>query len=150
MNESSEAIELQGQCLCGAVTVKATPVRPHIEACHCDMCRRWGGIAFAGVQCAQNVEFTGEEHIGRYASSDWAERGFCKKCGTNLFYRFVPADNYSLLAGLFDNDATGGLTLGEQIFIDEKPGWYDFAQDTPQKTGAEVVAEAKAVGFSFD
>ncbi|MGP1351751.1 MAG: GFA family protein [Parasphingopyxis sp.] len=148
MNAESEANELQGQCLCGAVTVKATPARSHIEACHCDMCRRWGGIAFVGVQCGQNVEFSGDEHIARYASSDWAERGFCKQCGTNLFYRFVPADNYSLLAGLFAD--TDDLTLGEQIFIDEKPGWYDFAQDTPKKTGAEVIAEAKAAGFSFD
>ena len=148
MGEAHTIDERTGRCLCGAVTVTATPARPHIEACHCDMCRRWGGLAFVGLQCGENVRFSGEEHIARYASSDWAERGFCKKCGTNLFYRFVPADNYSLTAGLFDD--TGGLTLGEQIFIDEKPSWYDFAQDTPRKTGAEVVAEAKAAGFDFD
>ncbi|QLC25730.1 GFA family protein [Parasphingopyxis algicola] len=139
---------LEGRCLCGAVTVTATPARPHIGACHCAMCRRWGGIAFAGVQCGENVAFTGEEHIARYASSAWAERGFCKRCGTNLFYRFTPANNYSLTAGLFDD--TGALTLDEQIFIDEKPDWYDFAQDTPKKTGPEIIAEAKAAGFEFE
>ncbi len=140
--------ELNGKCLCGSVTVKATPVRPHIEACHCDMCRAWGGMAFVGIQCGENVVFSGEENIARYPSSDWAERGFCMKCGTNLFYRFTPANNYSLTAGLFAD--TGDLTLGEQIFIDEKPDWYDFAQDTPKKTGAEVIEEAKAAGFTFD
>lgn len=140
--------QLSGQCLCGAVGVTATPKRPHVEACHCAMCRRWGGGAFLGVQCGDDVSFTGEDHIARYASSDWAERGFCKQCGSNLFYRFTPANNYSLPAGLFDDD--GDLSLGEQIFIDEKPGWYDFAQDTVKKTGAEVIAEAKAAGFEFD
>ncbi len=139
---------LIGQCLCGAVTVEATPKRPHVEACHCVMCRRWGGGAFLGVQCGQDVSFTGEEHIARYASSDWAERGFCQQCGSNLFYRFMPADTYSLTAGLFAED--DGLTLGEQIFIDEKPCYYDFAQDTPKKTGAEVIEEARAAGFAFD
>ena len=139
---------IEGRCLCGAVTVTATPARPHVEACHCDMCRRWGGIAFLGIQCGPNASFTGEEHITRYQSSDWAERGFCKHCGTNLFYRFTPVDNYSFTAGLFDE--LGDLTLSEEIFVDEKPAYYAFAQDTVKKTGAEVIAEAKEAGFSFD
>lgn len=139
---------LSGQCLCGEVTVKARPDHLHVEACHCSMCRRWGGSTSMGVQCGENVSFTGEEHIVRYASSDWAERGFCSKCGTNLFYRFTPANTYSLMAGLFED--TSAFTLAEQIFIDEKPDFYDFAQDTPKKTGAEIIEEAKAAGFVFD
>ena len=139
---------LKGRCLCGAVTVSATPARPHLEACHCDMCRRWGGIAFMGVQCGPEVSFTGEQHIARYKSSDWAERGFCRNCGSNLFYHFVPASNYSFPAGLFDD--LGAMALTEEIFVDEQPGYYAFAQDTVRKTGAEVIAEAKEAGFSFD
>ena len=139
---------LNGHCLCGAVTVRGTPARPHVEACHCNMCRRWAGSMGLGIPCGDLVSFGGEEHIARYRSSDWAERGFCKKCGTNLFYRFIPANNYSLQAGLFDE--VEDITLGEQMFVDEKPDYYDFAQDTPVKTGAEAIAEAKAAGFSFD
>lgn len=139
---------LSGHCLCGAVTVEATPTRPHVEACHCDMCRRWGGIAFLGIQCGDTVSFEGEDQIVRYASSEWAERGFCGKCGTNLFYHFKPAGFYSLTAGLFDD--LGSMTMSEEIFIDEKPGYYSFADDTVKKTGAEVIEEAKAAGFSFD
>ena len=33
--------ELQGQCMCGAVTITATPARDALGACHCDQCRRW-------------------------------------------------------------------------------------------------------------
>lgn len=139
---------LNGKCLCGAVTIVAHPARQHIEACHCDMCRRWGGIAFTGIQCGSDVSFGGEEHITRYSSSDWAERGFCKICGSNLFYHFTPASNYSFPAGLFDN--LEGFTLHEEIFIDEKPDYYNFAEDTVQKTGEEIIEEAKAAGFSFD
>ncbi|GAA4043181.1 GFA family protein [Parerythrobacter jejuensis] len=112
------------------------------------MCRRWCGSAYLAVQSDGRAEFTGEEHIGRFQSSDWAERGFCTRCGSNLYYRFLPTGAYSFLAGLFDD--LGSMELGDQIFIDEKPHYYDFAQDTPKKTGAEVIAEAKAAGFSFD
>lgn len=139
--------ELKGHCLCGAVSVTATPKRPHVEACHCDMCRRWGGIAFLGIPC-ETVSLDGEENVVRYKSSDWAERGFCKNCGSNLFYYFVPGDHYSVTAGLFDD--LGDMTMAEQIFIDEKPAYYSFAEDTPKKTGAEVIAEAKEAGFTFD
>lgn len=139
---------IKGRCLCGSVTIAAQPGKPHLEACHCDMCRRWGGIAFLGVQCGPDVTFTGEENITRYPSSEWGERGFCSKCGTNLFYHFTPASNYSFPAGLFDD--LGTMTLTEEIFIDEQPGYYAFAQQTDRKTGAEIIAEAKEAGFTFD
>ena len=139
---------VKGHCLCGAVEITAVPVKPHLEACHCAMCRRWGGIAYVAVQCAQEVSFKGEEHITRYASSDWAERGFCSKCGSNLFYRFTPTGSYSFLAGLFDD--LGEMSLHEEIFVDEQPEYYSFTQSTVRKTGPEVIAEAKASGIEFD
>ena len=112
------------------------------------MCRRWGGGAYLAVQCAREFSFTGEEHIGRYRSSNWAERGFCTRCGTNLFYHFTPTGSHSFTAGLFDDPGAG--QMGEQIFIDEKPAYYTFADDTPAKTGAEMIDEARAAGFTFD
>ena len=137
MAQDGEPIE--GHCLCGAVTLRATPVRRHVEACHCTMCRRWSGLAFLGVQCGTDVEFEGEEHVVRYRSSDWAERGFCGRCGSSLFYRYLPNGNYGLLAGLFTDDAL--LPLKDEIFIDEKPAYYAFAADSEKLTGAEVMAK---------
>ena len=139
---------LEGHCLCGAVTISAIPAKPHLEACHCEMCRRWCGSAYIAVQSDSEPGITGEEHITRYRSSDWAERGFCRHCGSNLFYRFLPSGSYSFLAGLFDDVA--GMTLGEEIFVDEQPPYYSFEQETHRKTGPEIIAEAQAAGFSFD
>ena len=110
-------------------------------------CRRWCGSAYIAVQGDANVTITGEEHVTRYASSDWAERGFCSICGSNLFYRFMPTGAYSFLAGLFDD--VGGMTLGEEIFVDEQPDYYAFTQETVRKTGPELIAEAKEAGFEF-
>lgn len=137
---------LTGRCLCGAVTITLEGARPLVDVCHCDMCRRWVGGTFGGVS-GENARVEGEEHVSAFRSSEWAERAFCSKCGSNLWYRFLPTGHRSFLAGLFDLPES--FTMWRQIFIDEKPAWFDFAQDTPKLTGAEVIAEAKAEGFDF-
>ena len=70
-----------------------------------------------------------------YRSSDWAERGFCATCGTHLFYHLLPSDEYILPAGLFQDQA---FRLASQIFIDEKPDFYELRNDTPTLTGQQV------------
>ena len=137
MAEGSERIE--GNCLCGAVTIRATPKRRTVEACHCSMCRRWSGVAYVGVQCGTDPEIAGEDNVVRYRSSEWAERGFCGKCGSNLFFHYLPLDTYGFLAGLFPDDSFAPLS--EEIFIDEKPDYYAFAGDRERLTGAEVMAK---------
>lgn len=143
-----ETTPIEGHCLCGAVTVRARPARGHVEACHCTMCRKWGGSALLSVQCGSAVEIEGEAHVARYRSSDWAERGFCSRCGSHLFYRFIPADFYAFTAGLFPDEALA--PLAEEIFIDEKPAYYAFAADSEKLTGPQAIAKAKAMGFEFD
>ena len=136
---ADKAERIEGHCLCGAVTVRAAPMRRHVEACHCTRCRRWCGIAFVGVMCGSDVEIDGEQHVVRYRSSDWAERGFCGRCGSNLFYHYLPLDTYGFTAGLFSDEAF--LPLAEEIFIDEKPGYYAFDAESEKLTGADVKAK---------
>ena len=84
----------------------------------------------------------GEDNITAFTSSDWAERCFCKTCGTNLFYR-VTADgpmNGELHIGLGVLDNSNGIVMTEEIFIDEKPDGYAFAGETRKMTGAEIFA----------
>jgi hypothetical protein len=126
-----------GRCLCGSVTFSAEDVHNHIHSCHCNMCQRWnGGPAFASP--VGSIQFNDEEQIARYSSSDWAERGFCKHCGSNLFYRLKQGDQYFVAMGTFDDLAA--FKLAGEIYIDEKPGAYNFAGDHPRMTGAEFVA----------
>jgi hypothetical protein len=136
-----------GHCLCGAVTIAVEAMQAEVDICHCAMCQRWGGSFFAGVK-GESVAVSGEEAVTVYRSSEWAERAFCATCGSNLWYRFLPTGNRVFLAGLFD--LPRGFGIEQQIFVDEKPDWYDILQESPMKTGPEVVAEAMAQGFSFD
>ena len=138
---------LTGGCLCGAVSITMTNAHREVDVCHCSMCQQWTGSMYAGIE-AEEFTITGKDAITTYASSDWAERAFCSKCGSNLWYKFTPTGNRTFLAGMFD--LPEGVPIKQQIFIDEKPDWYDLAQDSPKKTGAEIIAEAEAAGFTFD
>ena len=129
---------MNGRCLCGAVRFSAEHVEVEHHACHCGMCRRWsgGGPLFAAT--AKGVRFEGEDHVGRYRSSDWAERGFCKTCGTTLFYFLLPTKEYAMSVGAFDEHSA--FRLVREICIDRKPAGYELAGDHPRWTEAETFA----------
>ena len=129
--------EGKGHCLCGAVNFTVKNMKNSVEACHCGMCRRWGGGPFMCVECGTDVTFEGEENITVYNSSDWAERGFCKKCGSHLFYRLKDANEHQLPVGLFDYQKDFHFDL--QVFTDRKPAFYSFANETKEMTEAEVI-----------
>ena len=130
--------EHSGGCLCGSVRYVAEIGETHFHACHCGMCRRWsGGPVFAAS--VKEIRFDGAENITRFNSSDWAERGFCKVCGSNLFYRLKEADYYSIGVGTLDDEST--FRLAGEIYIDRKPAGYDFAGDHPRLTEAETLAQ---------
>ena len=134
----SATAEQRGRCLCGAIQVVTKSCGEEMGACHCGMCRRWcGGGPLLAVDCGTDVSIVGEENVGVYKSSAWAERGFCKRCGTNLFYRLSETRQYVLPVGLFD----GSFEFTSQIFIDAKPDYYSFANETRNMTGAEVFAK---------
>jgi len=138
---------VSGRCLCGAVTITVTAMHAEVDVCHCAMCQRWGGAFYAGVK-GEDAAVTGEDAITVYRSSPWAERAFCGTCGSNLWYHFLPTGHRSFLAGLFDLPA--GFGIERQIFVDEKPDWYDIAQSSPMLTGEQVIAETMAQGLSLD
>lgn len=129
----------QGKCLCGAVQASAPEVSQSLGVCHCTMCRKWGGGPWFGVEVGSGIQWQGLEHIVAYPSSDWAERGFCKRCGTHLFYRLKATGQHFISADFFDN--LSGLIFDHQIFIEEKPEYYNFAEQTRTITGAEVFAK---------
>ena len=127
-----------GRCVCGAVRFSAEHVETEHHACHCGTCRRWsGGTAFFAA-VTTGLVFEDEASLGRYESSSWADRGFCKTCGTTLFYHLKPTDTYMVSVGAFDDPTP--FRLVREIFIDRKPAGYDFAGDHPRWTEEETFA----------
>ena len=125
-----------GNCLCGAVRITANNPSNKVGACHCEMCRKWGGGPFMEIDCGTDVSFEGEDDIAVYNSSRWAERGFCKKCGSHLFYRLKENRQHMIPVGLFDDQEH--LKFENQVFIDRKPSFYSFSNKTSDMTEAEI------------
>ncbi len=85
-----------------------------------------------------------EEALAAYRSSEWAERCFCRTCGSNLFWRMADGSHVSVAYGAIENVEQLAFTV--QIFVDEKPKGYSFADETKMMTGAEVAEAFSASG----
>ncbi len=130
--------EVQGTCLCGAVKFTAVPVSSEVGACHCTTCRGWCSGPFMGIDCGATLQVEQTDSLGVYNSSEWAERGFCKTCGSSLFYRLK--DSGQSFVSVEALGVSGNATLSDEVFVDEKPDYYAFAQATRKMTGPELFA----------
>lgn len=128
--------------MCGAVTLEIQALRQDFGACHCEMCRRWTGSAFLGISVpSTNVVFHGLEHVQKLQSSAWAERAWCGKCGTGLWYRVTAAhrmaENYEIPIGVLDD--ASDLVMTREIFIDCKPDAFAYQGEHRLLTRAQVM-----------
>ncbi|PQO22815.1 aldehyde-activating protein [Rhodobacteraceae bacterium WD3A24] len=124
-----------GHCLCGAVALRIVDFPREFGACHCEMCRRWTGSAFlAATVPPERVQvIAGADHVARYQSSGWAERAWCSRCGSNLWYRLVgPRGAYEIPIGLLDDP--DGLVFSSEIYIDCRPDSFAFEGTAARET----------------
>ena len=137
--------KLSGQCLCGAVTVQIEGDHdPRSGACHCRMCQLWsGGLFLCFSAKAEAVTVEGE--VARYASSGFAERAFCPRCGSHLWMRdTTPADAaYDLMPGLFD--AAADWPLQSEIYVDRAMASVNLSGNHNRATRAEWEAKHRFV-----
>jgi hypothetical protein len=127
-----------GSCLCGAVRFTISgPMRP-VVFCHCEYCRRTSGHHVAATACrSDDIVVTGGENLTWYRSSAEAERGFCRHCGGNLFYRPDHRETVSIMAGTLD--APTGLDAAAHIFVDGKSDYYAIGDGLPLHASLDEV-----------
>lgn len=121
----------RGSCLCATVRWGVDAPFERMTHCHCSMCRKAHGAAFATYAVCATSAFrwlAGEEVIARYASSPGFERAFCSRCGS-----VVPmgdAEKIDVPAGCLDDDP--GIRPSAHIFVASKAPWHVIADDLPQ------------------
>jgi hypothetical protein len=125
---------ITGGCLCTAVAYRVTGPMRAVIACHCGQCRRTSGHHVAATSVPRDrVLIEGE--VTWYRSSPSARRGFCGRCGSNLFWD-GGGETLSIHAGTLDG-ATG-LRMDRHIFCADKGDYYDIADGLPQFTGSDA------------
>ena len=127
---------IQGRCLCGAVRLRVGRHEAEVGACHCRMCQRWSGAVFECFRAPSDaVEVEGE--VARHASSEFAERAFCPRCGSHLWMRDTaePDAPFDLMPGLFD--AARDWPLASEIYADRAMASARLAGEHHRATRAE-------------
>lgn len=120
-----------GGCLCGEVRFEVRGPLRDVVNCHCSMCQRQHGNFGPHTKARKvNIKITKDRGLGWYKTSDVARRGFCRECGTGLFWEPFDLDATGIIAGTLDGP-TGLKTIGH-IFVGEKPDYYDIDDELPQ------------------
>lgn len=126
--------------MCGAVRYDAKDVKTEASACHCSMCRRWSGGVFVAVS-AGSVEWHDDGALKIIRSSEWAERGFCDRCGSSMFYRIVadgPMKGATTVAfGTLDDQSA--IEITREWYIDLKPDAYTLEGEREGLTEAQII-----------
>jgi hypothetical protein len=123
--------QYSGGCLCGAVRYSVDGELREVLYCHCSQCRRQSGHYFAATNCrAADLKVEGGEHLTWFRASDTARRGFCRVCGSALFWHGDGDEMISVLAGSFDKPSS--LKGGRHIFVADKGDYYTIDDGLPQ------------------
>ncbi len=120
-----------GGCLCGRVRYMTRGELRGVVYCHCSQCRKQTGHYLAATDVPdENIVIEGADNLTWYAASDHARRGFCKTCGTLMFWKRNVSDKVSVTAGTFAEPS--GLVEECHIFVADKGDYYTLTDGLPQ------------------
>jgi hypothetical protein len=119
MNDPATLPPVEGGCLCGAVRFRATPTHREGYFCHCRMCQlAFGNTRATFINLRQDeVEWT-RGAPALYASSAFAKRGFCARCGTPLSFAYERSERMDLSVGSLDDP--GAFTPASHFAIETR------------------------------
>ncbi|RWC48747.1 MAG: GFA family protein [Mesorhizobium sp.] len=129
-------MELNGGCLCGEIRFRVGS-EPRVHYCHCDMCRRATGSAFAVLAWVPSQSVTWINATPTYRrSSPIGHRGFCCACGSplSLAYDASPGE-IALHVGTFDDPAR--LEPRYNYGSRQRLGWICCGIDLPHHDAEE-------------
>jgi hypothetical protein len=118
-----------GRCLCNAVRYRVSGPLRAVVACHCKQCRRSSGHHVAATAVRRD-DIAVEGDVTWYKSSSHAQRGFCRACGSNLFWSGSDQTLLSIFAGTLDEPT--GLKMTGHIFVADKGDYYEITDGLPQ------------------
>lgn len=116
---------LTGGCCCGGVRYRLEAPFRDVLGCHCSQCRKTSGH-FVAMTSVPDTQFTLEsgETLTWYKSSESARRGFCARCGGNLFFKPVDESRISVAAGTIDGDT--GLRMTRHLYPEMHGDYYEL------------------------
>ena len=116
----------KGSCLCGAVRYEVGGPLREVIGCHCTQCRKQTGHFMAATAASlAHFRLLADSGLAWYQASLMAKRGFCRICGSTLFWQGHGRDYIAIAAGSVDGST--GLRLAGHIFCADKGDYYEIA-----------------------
>ncbi|WP_457935919.1 GFA family protein [Mesorhizobium sp. 10J20-29] len=133
-----------GGCQCGAVRFRVEGALGDASICHCRMCQKASGnfyLPLVSVRDAKLAWTRGEP--GGFRSSSAATRGFCRDCGTPLYYD--APDGMALAIAAFDDPS--GIAPTIQWGIEAKLPYVD---QVPALPGEDTMGDIASAPYLAD
>ena len=128
---------ITGGCDCGKIRYQVQGELEEFCHCHCSICRRIHGAAFAtwgGVAREAFSFVSGEQDLGCYAYSERSDSLFCSTCSATVLVDFK-TEPHRLYITLGTVDGDVNLPDGYHQFVGSKAPWYEITDDLPQYDG---------------
>lgn len=125
---------MRGACLCGAVVVEVSGDPVEVCHCHCTMCRKHHGAAFATfvrLRTEQLRWVQGRAEVVAYRSSEQAQRGFCGRCGSSVAFWYDPMPEVVWITAGIVEDGAERLAPTHHIFIADRAPWCAVSDGLP-------------------
>lgn len=130
-------MQASGGCFCGAIGFTAKLPSKWCAHCHCSMCRKTHGagyVTWVGFEADQVSITDGEGQLNWFDSSPGAQRGFCRKCGSSLFFRSERwAGELHIARGCIDSEIDRKPQAN--AFFDKHVDWMPIDQTLKQVDG---------------
>ena len=129
----------QGKCLCGEVHIKVNGKISDIIHCHCSLCRKNSGTAFATNGFINTADFeitSGKTSLSSFSFMPGRSRHFCSQCGSPV-YSSNEDDPTRLRIRLGIIDSEINERPISHNFVSSKANWEDLEADLPHYDGLE-------------
>ena len=122
-----------GSCLCGAVGFQVDGFASDIGHCHCSMCRKFHGSAFATIASVEGFRWLrGEETLASFTADNGTTRTFCSICGSSLTFSSPRAagGHVEVALGAFDDELP--VAPDAHIFVRYRANWTILDDKLPK------------------
>jgi hypothetical protein len=143
---TTNADAVSGGCQCGAVRYRAVPRGDTAHICHCRMCQKAVGNAFAALinVMREDMRWT-RGKPAQFSSSDGIDRGFCRACGTPLTYDFNASKHLNITIASLDDPAA--FPPQAQFGLEARLPWFTTLGALPQEGTTEETMAAQVAGI---
>ena len=122
-----------GSCLCGAARFEVRDFEADVGHCHCSMCRKFHGAAFATIASVKGFRWLqGENVLTAFVADNGTTRTFCSRCGSSLTFSTpkAPPDVVEVALAAFDDEVP--VQPDAHIFVGSRAHWTVLDDSLPK------------------